>query len=212
MFRHECVSTHTHFSIILLVNWHWCRCHCEYFARLPGSWCCRPHNTWRHLAASALFCLWIYFFLALFFLPVVYIYIYIYNLNFLFAFKGFGAPQNSVSELSCWLFLYSRCHRLTKFYWHDLIHFSFTQFQGHLSEPVIPSTEKSKKKQISREEMENLPISLCISGVVFHNQLGGVNNSPVSWAGWLSNSDWTGQRFVPQFVYHAWKVSAVAGA
>lgn len=37
-------------------------------ALLPSCWCCRLHNTWRRLAASAVFCvLFFIFFLALFF-------------------------------------------------------------------------------------------------------------------------------------------------
>lgn len=104
------------------------------------------------------------------------------------------------------------CQRLTKFYWRDLIHFSLMAVPGSLIWACHTTREKSKK-QISREEMEKLPISLWILGVAFYIiELGSVNNSAVGRAGSLSGGDWTGQRFVPPPVCHVWKVSAVAAS
>ncbi len=68
-FTHECVSTRTHFSIILVRRWHWCWCHRE---------CCSPAKLLKlsspqHLETLGSFCsILCYFFfifvLALFFL------------------------------------------------------------------------------------------------------------------------------------------------
>lgn len=75
----------------------------ECFAQLPGSWCRRLHSTWRHLAASALFCPWLYFFLVLFFFLLSRAFFCSYYLVFVnLIFFFWGLNKSTIFYLNEW--------------------------------------------------------------------------------------------------------------